>query len=113
MNYHNKKFKVIETSGSGEINDDFIFQYQQEGDVLSCSYSGGDIREGTILGSVDDEGTITFTYRQVNTKGFERSGICVSTPEIREDGRIRLHESWRWTDGDQSTGTTLLEEVAD
>ncbi len=111
MNYHNKKFKVVATSGSGEIADDFIFHYQQEGDVLSCSYSGGDIKEGMLVGSVDDEGIITFSYNQVNWKGFERSGICVSTPEIMENGRIRLHEQWRWTDGDQSTGTTTLEEV--
>ncbi|GAB5417910.1 MAG: hypothetical protein Crog4KO_23420 [Crocinitomicaceae bacterium] len=111
MNYHNKKFKVVETSGNGEINDDFIFHYKQEGDVLSSSYSGGDIVEGMIVGSVDDEGVITFTYRQTNSKGLERSGICVSTPEILEDGRIRLNETWRWRDGDQSGGTTILEEV--
>ncbi|PWL28273.1 MAG: n-acetylglutamate synthase [Fluviicola sp. XM-24bin1] len=111
MNYDNKKFKVIETSGSGEISDDFIFDYQQEGDVLSCSYSGGDIQEGMLVGSVDDDGIITFTYRQVNSRGMERSGICVSTPEVMENGKIRLHEQWRWTDGDQSTGTTTLEEI--
>lgn len=111
MNYHNKKFKVIETSGGGEISNDFIFHYQQKGDVLSCKYSGGEIVEGSIIGSVDDGGVITFTYRQVNKRGTVRSGICVSTPEILDNGRIRLHENWRWTDGDQSTGTTVLEEV--
>lgn len=111
MNYHNKKFKVAETAGSGEISSDFIFHYQQEGDVLTCSYAGGEIAEGMIVGSVNDEGVITFTYRQTNNKGIERSGICISSPEIMEDGRIRLNESWRWTDGDQSTGTTVLEEI--
>lgn len=111
INYNNKKFKVAETSGSGEITDDFIFHYQQQGDVFSCSYAGGDVQEGMLVGSVDDEGVITFTYKQVNNKGMERSGICVSTPEILEDGRIRLYEQWRWTDGDQSTGSTVLEEI--
>jgi hypothetical protein len=113
MNYHNKRFKVAETAGSGEISDDFVFLYHQEGNVLSCEYAGGEIKEGRIVGSVDDEGVITFSYRQTNSKGQERSGICVSTPEILPDGRIRLHESWRWTDGDQSTGSTVLEEVVD
>lgn len=113
MNYHNRKFKVVSTSGSGEVSNTFIFHYQQEGNVLSCSYSGDSIQEGNLVGSVDDDGVITFTYRQVNLRGIERSGICVSTPEILDDGRIRLHETWRWTDGDQSTGTTILEEVKD
>jgi hypothetical protein len=113
MNYHNKKFKVVSTAGSGEISGDFIFEYHQDGTVLSCEYAGGEIKEGRFVGSVDEDGVITFTYRQTNMKGQERSGICVSTPEILEDGRIRLNESWRWTDGDQSTGTTVLEEVID
>jgi len=111
INYNNKKFKVVSTSGAGEISDDFLFHYQQEGNVLSCSYAGGSIVEGMLVGSVDDDGVITFTYKQINEKGLERSGICVSTPEVLEDGRIRLHEQWRWTDGDQSTGTTTLEEL--
>lgn len=111
INYNNKKFKVVSTSGGGEVNDDFIFHYQQEGNVLSCSYSGGSIAEGMLVGSVDDDGILTFSYKQTNLRGMERSGICVSTPEILEDGRIRLHEQWRWTDGDQSTGTTTLEEL--
>ncbi|MCR9174324.1 MAG: n-acetylglutamate synthase [bacterium] len=111
MNYNNKKFKVIQSSGSGEVTEDFTFHYQQEGNILSCSYSGGDIKEGMLVGSVDDDGVITFNYKQINLRGQERSGICVSTPETMEDGRIRLHEQWRWTDGDQSTGSTVLEEI--
>jgi hypothetical protein len=113
MNYNGRKFKVVSTSGSGEVTTELTFHYRQEGDVLSCNYSGGVIQEGTLLGSVDEQGVITFTYRQVNQRGVERSGICVSTPEVLDDGRIRLHETWRWTDGDQSTGTAVLEEVSD
>jgi hypothetical protein len=27
------------------------------------------------------------------------------------DGRVRLTEDWRWTNGDGSTGRSILEEV--
>jgi hypothetical protein len=39
------------------------------------------------------------------------TGICFSTPEILENGKIRLHESWEWTSGDQSKGTSIIEEL--
>lgn len=39
------------------------------------------------------------------------TGICRSTPEILEDGRIRLHEEWIWTSGDQSSGKSIIEEI--
>lgn len=33
------------------------------------------------------------------------------TPEILPDGRIRLHERWQWTNGDGSSGTSIVEEL--
>jgi len=39
------------------------------------------------------------------------TGICTSTPEILPDGKIRLHEKWRWTSGDLSEGESVIEEV--
>ena len=39
------------------------------------------------------------------------TGICKSTPEILEDGRIRLHEKWQWTCGGGGAGESIVEEV--
>jgi hypothetical protein len=39
------------------------------------------------------------------------TGICTSTPEEIENGKIRLHESWQWTSGNQSKGNSMLEEI--
>jgi hypothetical protein len=38
------------------------------------------------------------------------TGMFISTPEILENGKIRLHEKWKWTSGDQSEGTSIIEE---
>jgi hypothetical protein len=46
----------------------------------------------------------------VNIQGELMTGICRSTPEILPDGRIRLHESWQWTSGDESRGFSVVEE---
>ncbi|WP_321538875.1 hypothetical protein [Flavobacterium piscinae] len=38
------------------------------------------------------------------------TGICHSKPEIMENGKIRLHETWQWTSGDYSNGESIIEE---
>ena len=111
MNYNNKKFKAVQNSTSGEVSDEMIFHYKQEGDVLTCQYAGKYIIYGHLLGLVDDVGRITMSYHQVNTKGELRSGTCISSPEIMPNGKIRLKESWQWTTGDGSKGHSILEEV--
>jgi hypothetical protein len=40
------------------------------------------------------------------------TGRCVSTPEILNDGRLRLHEKWHWTCSDFSEGESIVEEIA-
>jgi hypothetical protein len=49
-------------------------------------------------------------YHQVNDKDELMTGICTSKPEILENGKIRLHENWEWTSGDQSKGSSIIEE---
>lgn len=39
INYHHRKFRIIKTSGLGELDQSQVFVYEQEGEILSCSYS--------------------------------------------------------------------------
>ncbi len=111
MDYNNKRFKVISNSENGELTDDTVFNYQQQNNVLTCTYKGSSIIHGHLLGLVAEDGTINMHYHQVNTLGEITTGICTSTPKLLADGRIQLHESWQWTSGDKSSGTSVLEEV--
>ncbi len=111
INYNNKKFKPLFNSKNGEVTDDLIFEYQQNGNMLTCTYSGSKIKSGHLIGLVDEEGKIEMVYHQVNAKGKLMTGKCISTPELLKDGRIRLHEKWQWTNGDQSKGSSILVEV--
>jgi hypothetical protein len=78
--------------------------------MLTAEYSGGKIKYGHLIGLVDELGNITMRYHQINDNDELMTGICFSTPEILENGKIRLHESWEWTSGDQSKGTSIIEE---
>lgn len=111
MNYNDKVFKPISNTENGETSHETIFHYKQIGNVLTSEYSGGKIISGHIIGLVDKDGTIEMRYHQINNKNELMTGICMSTPEILANGKIRLHEEWEWTSGDQSKGKSILEEI--
>jgi len=110
MNYNNKVFKPISNTDNGETSNETIFHYKQVGNIVTATYSGGKIIQGHLIGLVDSFGNIEMRYHQVNEKNELMTGICKSTPEILANGKIRLLEEWKWTSGDKSTGTSIIEE---
>ena len=111
INYDNKVFKPIQNTENGETSEETIFRYYQDGSILTSKYAGGRILSGHLIGLVDAEGRIEMRYHQVNTHGQLMTGRCYSEPEILENGKIRLHESWEWTSEPRTKGRSILEEV--
>ncbi len=113
INYDGRFFRSVENSGNGEVSAETRFAYHQEGSYLWATYSGGSVVLGQLLGEVRGDGQLSFRYHHYNNAGEYRSGQCNSTPELLPDGRIRLHERWQWTNGDLSSGTSVVEEFRD
>ncbi|HEY0297725.1 MAG TPA: hypothetical protein VGB84_00755 [Arachidicoccus sp.] len=111
MNYNDKKFRPISNTENGETSNETIFHYKQVENVLTSEYSGGRFRYGHLISLADKNGLIEMRYHQVNDKGELMTGICQSKPEILENRKIRLHESWQWTSGDKSKGQSIVEEI--
>lgn len=111
INYNNKQFKPVSNSDHGEVSDDMVFHYHQNNQILTCAYSGKNIVSGHLIGLVSPLGEIEMRYHQINSKGQLMTGICHSKPEIMPNGKIRLYEQWQWTSGDQSKGSSILEEL--
>ncbi|MCM5661592.1 n-acetylglutamate synthase [Galbibacter mesophilus] len=111
INYDNKAFKPVANTENGQTSQETIFKYKQEGQMVSANYGGGEIAKGHLLGLVDKDGVITMCYHQIDIHGNLRTGKCTSVPEIIENNKIRLHETWEWTSGDFSKGTSIIEEI--
>ena len=111
VNYNNKIFRPARNTENGETSAETLFHYRQEGRILTASYAGGRIVAGHLIGLVDDKGVIDMRYHQVNDEGVLMTGICRSVPEILPDGKIRLHETWQWTSGDCSEGSSIVDEA--
>ena len=111
INYNDKKFKAVRNTVNGETSEDTIFHYMQAKNIVTATYSGGQIVEGHLMGLVSKDGEINMRYHQVNTNGNLMTGVCKSIPEIISNGKIRLHEEWQWTSGDKSKGNSIIEEL--
>ena len=112
ISYDGRQFRAVSNAPNGEVSDATRFAYRQRGDVVWATYEGGGVRFGTLVASVDVDGVLDMRYAHVNTNGELMTVTCRSTPEVRPDGRMRLDERWRWTSGDESAGTSVVEEIA-
>lgn len=110
INYHKKRFRAVSNSEAGEVDDNTLFHYSQDGDLIWAVYQGSKIKLGTITGLVNEDNSLEFSYQHVNEAGNIRSGKCTSRPEVLEDGRVILHERWKWDDA-EIAGESILEEV--
>lgn len=111
INYNDRIFRTVSNTSNGEVNEETIFNYQQQGFLVSATYSGGPIVFGHLIGLVDDKGVMDIRYHHVNESGELCTGICRTVPDILADGRIRLLEKWKWTSGDESEGESVVEEM--
>ena len=101
-------FTAAENAASGEVSDETVFSYHQTGNVIWAEYSGGNIVKGFLIGTMDGNRNLHFTYQHINTAGELKSGTCDSEPR-EENGRLRFHEKWTWSTGGE--GTSVIEEI--
>lgn len=115
ISYDHKTFRSASNTDNGEVSSATVFHYRQDGKIVWADYSGGSIVRGFLIATVQTEvdghpHTLDARYQHVNVAGEIMTGRCKSTPEVLEDGRIRLHEEWQWTSGDLSKGKSVVEE---
>ena len=110
INYDNRTFRSVQTSLTSEVTEETTFIYQQEGRVVSAVYNGGPILFGQLIATMNDEGELDMRYHHINMYGELKTGICHAIPEILSNGKIRLHEKWRWT-SEEGEGESVVEEV--
>lgn len=111
VNYQGKSFRPVANAENGEVSGETIFHYRQNGNIVTAEYAGGSVVSGHLIALVDENGCLDMRYHQVNDRGELQTGVCQSVPEMLPDGRIRLHETWQWTSGDSSRGTSVVEEI--
>ena len=111
ISYDGRTFRTVMNAETGNVTADTLFHYHQKGSVVWATYEGGGVLFGTLVALADEPGRLDMRYQHVSRGGELMTGICRSEPELLPDGRLRVHEAWRWTCGDHSSGTSVIEEL--
>lgn len=108
--FQNIKMNVISTAPNGVVNADTIFEFTQEGDLVSAKYAGGKIKSGYLIGNVSD-GKLHFCYCQVRTNGMMDHGVLVCGISYEGD-KLMLTEEFEMTaESGQEIGVNIFKEL--
>lgn len=111
INYDGRIFRSLSNSAGGDVGAATIFHYHQHGDAVWATYQGGAVRFGTLIAHLLPDGSLDMRYQHLSADGALKTGRCHSVPESLPDGRLRLHETWQWTEGGAESGTSVIEEI--
>lgn len=112
ISYDKRVFRLKSNASEGDCDPDTVFHYHQRGQRVWATYDGRGSRMGALLATADEAGCLDSIYQHLNSKGEFRVGQCRTVPELISDGRLLLHESWKWVGSTQPELHTVLEELA-
>ncbi len=111
--YEGKRFVFVSGSGKADDTPATEYRFRQDGGIVWAEYSGAAVARGLLLGTVSGGGAIDAALEHVNLRGAIRTGRALFTREVSDDGKLILRESWSWTNGDCSSGESVLREIAE
>ncbi len=105
INLNNRKFLLIENSKNGAVNSETVFEYKQDGDLVTADYSGGTIRYGKIIGYLSNNQLI-MRYQCLTTENELKSGKAIADISLTKKSKIKLSLNWQWLDEENKKGTS-------
>ncbi len=107
---NNIKMKVIQTAKNGVVNSDTIFHFKQNGNFVSANYSGGQIKQGHLVGQLIDN-ILSFGYCQFRISGEIDNGKSNCVLSVT-DGKIKLEEKFEMnTEETLEKGINIFKEI--
>jgi hypothetical protein len=103
------KMCVMSTAANGVVGRETIFEFHQQGRVVTAPYRGGKIVAGYLAG-VWEGSVLNFRYVQVTVDQVLQSGSSAAKLTRSAAGRLRLEENFQW-DAAGGTGTNIFEEI--
>ena len=109
LNLNRKKMHVVSTDQNGEVNIDTIFEFEQNGNIVTARYAGGKIRIGYLVGKINGN-NLEFRYAQANIHDHLDGGQSNCEIKRVDNGKLQLIEHFQWSTREGS-GTNVFEEL--
>ena len=103
LNFNNKRFSLIENSENGKVNSETIFEYKQDGDLVTADYFGGTVRYGKIIAELKDN-KLKMLYLCLTTDNELKAGRADAEISLTENNKIKLKLNWEWLGDKKDNG---------
>jgi hypothetical protein len=109
INLDGRVMYVSSSAERGVVGLDTRLRFLQKGSRVFARYSGGSVERGCLVGTV--AGTkLAFRYVQRERSGELHAGRSLCDLQLREDGRLRILERFKWTTR-EGAGTNVFDEI--
>lgn len=105
INFNNKTFSLVENSEKGKANAETIFEYKQNGDLVTADYYGGNIRYGKIIAVLKGM-QLSMLYQCLTSTNELIAGKAIAEISVTDDKRIKLKLNWEWFDNMNEKGVS-------
>ncbi|MFZ4798032.1 MAG: n-acetylglutamate synthase [Bacteroidia bacterium] len=109
INFNNKTFYLLENSENGQVNSETIFEYKQEGNLVTAEYYGGNFLYGKII-AVLEGNYLNMLYQCVTKESEMMAGKAKALISFNEYNKIKLALNWEWLGDEKAKGTSVYIE---
>ncbi len=89
FDFNNKQFSTKKNSSGGQANEETVFTYQQDGDLVTADYAGGGIRHGKIIARLKDD-SLDMLYQCLTDDGQLKAGKALAIISFDDTGKMVL-----------------------
>ena len=100
---------VANSGAHSVVNASTVLTFEQQGNVVSARYHGGEIVDGYLIGHLEGW-SLRFRYVQADRSGRLDAGVSEGVLDRLADGRLRLIEHYQWLTRPER-GTNTFEEI--
>lgn len=110
FDFNNKKFVLLENSENGKVNTETIFEYKQNGNLVTADYKGGSIKYGKIIAFLKND-ELDMLYQCLTTENDLKAGKALAKISANEEGKIKLSLDWQWLNNNTEKGKSQYIEL--
>lgn len=105
IDFNNKIFSLVANTENGKVSNETIFEYKQEGDMVTANYYGGTIRYGKIIAILQNR-QLNMLYQCLTTSNELKAGKAIAEISFTENGKMKLTLNWEWLGSKNDKGVS-------
>lgn len=110
FDFNNKKFALVQNSKNGQVNTETIFEYKQNGNLVTADYFGGTIKYGKIIADLQGN-KLSMLYQCLTNDNELKAGKAIAEISVSENEKIKLKLKWEWLTNGNDKGTSEYIEI--